>query len=114
MGGTGNLQYVGKKPIEIVIEAFEKSYIFSITSVLKGFPNTFIQAWIGRVPTVNYGVNPDGVFDDQAIGHCNETIDALKCRLSELVGSASQCKLMGGNARDYAIRTLLLAAAPAS
>ena len=45
-----NVAYLGELPVEQVNRILGESHILVNTSDFEGFPNTFIQAWMRRVP----------------------------------------------------------------
>lgn len=49
---------------------YDEAHIFIGTSDYEGFPNTFIQACIGRTPIVSYKVNPDNFILENNLGYC--------------------------------------------
>jgi glycosyltransferase involved in cell wall biosynthesis len=63
-----NVEYRGPLPQEAVNAELAKAHIFVNTSLYEGFANTFIQAWMRRATVVSLNVNPDGIFDGDAIG----------------------------------------------
>jgi glycosyltransferase involved in cell wall biosynthesis len=65
---TPNLEYVGLKTQEEVNAILARAHVFVNTSLEEGFPNTYIQAWMRRVPVVSLNVNPDDVFNREAVG----------------------------------------------
>lgn len=65
---AANIDYLGALSQSAVNELLASAHVFVNTSLHEGFPNTFIQAWMREVPVVSLHVNPDGVFDREAIG----------------------------------------------
>jgi len=65
-----NLHYLGEMPQEEVNLLFAASHILVNTSEYEGFSNTFIQAWMRKVPVLSLIVNPDNVFDNEFLGNC--------------------------------------------
>lgn len=76
-----NVDYLGQRPQSEVNQLLANATLFVNTSQYEGFPNTFIQAWLRHVPVVSLSVNPDNVFDDEALGYCAGS----EARLSEIV-----------------------------
>ncbi len=99
-----NLEYLGEKTIDEVNTVLASSHIFVNTSIAEGFPNTFIQAWMRRVPVVSASVNTDGVFDDASVGFCNGTYQGMKDAVVKLVNDAELRILMGNNAYAHALK----------
>ncbi len=105
MEKTPNLRYLGEQPIEEVNRLLSAGHIFVNTSCAEGFPNTFIQAWMRRVPTVSLDVNPDQVLSDGRIGFWAGSYDLLRHRVVELAEDNALRERMGEAARTYARQT---------
>lgn len=102
IGKMTNLQYLGEKPIQEVNQHLAQSHIFVNTSRAEGFPNTFIQAWMRKVPTLSLDIDPDGVLAKQRIGYCAGSIEELKKRVIELCDNPQRREKMGIEAQRYA------------
>jgi glycosyltransferase involved in cell wall biosynthesis len=63
-----NVDCLGQLSQRDVNAELAKAHVFVNTSLYEGFPNTFIQAWMRGAIIVSLNVNPDGVFDGDAIG----------------------------------------------
>ncbi len=97
-----NLNYLGEIPIEDVNELLALAHIFVNTSVAEGFPNTFIQAWMRKVPVVSMTFNADNVLDKNDIGFFGGTYEGLKAAVKKLIEDKKlQCE-MGERAQSYA------------
>lgn len=98
-----NLSYLGKLPIEEVNALLARSHLFVNTSRIEGFANTFIQAWMRRVPVLSLNVDPDGLLAQEGIGLCargNEV--ALLHTLREWLADTPQREQIGRRAQVYA------------
>jgi glycosyltransferase involved in cell wall biosynthesis len=65
-----NLTYLGMLPIEEVNVLLARSHVLVNTSLIEGFSNTFIQAWMRQVPVLSLNVDPDKVLEHEGIGFC--------------------------------------------
>lgn len=97
-----HLTYHGALPLDMVNAILARAHIFINTSTYEGFPNTFIQAWLRKVPVVSLNVNPDGVFDDRQVGFYAGTYEKLLEQVLELIRNPALREQMGENAAAYA------------
>lgn len=98
-----NLDYLGKLPIEEVNALLARSHLFVNTSLVEGFANTFIQAWMRQVPVLSLNVDPDGLLTQEGIGFCAQGDEAALLRtLREWLANAPQREQIGRCARAYA------------
>lgn len=98
-----NLSYLGKLPIEEVNALLARSHLFVNTSLVEGFANTFIQAWMRQVPVLSLNVDPDGLLAREGIGFCACGDEAALLRtLREWLADASQREQIGQRAQGYA------------
>lgn len=97
-----NLTYMGEQPIEEVNRQLASAHIFVNTSRAEGFPNTFIQAWMRKVPTVSLGVDPDGVLERDKLGYCANSYDELRSNVLALCDNSSLREAMGERAQQHA------------
>jgi glycosyltransferase involved in cell wall biosynthesis len=67
---VNNLEYRGELPIDEVNQILSMSHIFVNTSRFEGFPNTYIQAWMRKVPVVTLEVDMISVFTREALLRC--------------------------------------------
>lgn len=97
-----NLVYLGARPIEKINSILAEAHIFVNTSLYEGFANTFIQAWMRKVPVVSLNCNPDGVFERHKIGFFSGTYEKMLERVVELVRKPALRDAMGERAQAYA------------
>jgi len=98
-----NLTYLGKLPIEEVNALLARSHLFINTSLVEGFANTFIQAWMRQVPVLSLNVDPDGLLAQEGIGFCARGDEAaLMQTMRGLLADASQREQIGQRAQAYA------------
>lgn len=111
MGDLDNLSYLGELSMDGVNQELAKGHLLVNTSDREGFPNTFIQAWMRRVPTVSLNVDPDGVLEREGLGVCTGSYERLKEAILTLARDHRRRELMGENAERYAVKSYSLRAA---
>lgn len=64
-----NLTFIDFVPFEKIQRYFDEALIFIGTSNFEGFPNTYLQACLGKTPIVSYKVNPDNFIQEYKTGY---------------------------------------------
>jgi len=102
MANLDNFEYLREQPIEQVNKVLAKSHVFVNTSDFEGFPNTFVQAWMRKVPVVSLHVDPDNVLVREEIGFHSRTYERMVADVRRLVENTEECEEMGERAQMYA------------
>lgn len=118
-----NVLMTGTVPYEEVGTWFDRARLHVNTSDYEGFPNTFLQAWVRRVPVVSF-FDPDHLIERRGLGRRCRDLDDLCSAVDELLGDPRQCAAIGerGHAavstqyssREVALRYLELVERPVS
>lgn len=88
---------------EAANELLARSHVLVNTSRWEGFPNTFIQAWLRDVAVVSFDVNPDGVFDGDALGLCaHGDYDTLREQVRRLLLDPALRRSLAANGGAHA------------
>jgi glycosyltransferase involved in cell wall biosynthesis len=98
-----HLKYLGARPLEEVNRILDRSHILVNTSLYEGFPNTFIQAWMRRLPVVSLNSDPDDVLKERHIGFLCNSYSALLKHTQMLIRDSSLREKMGYMAQEYAL-----------
>jgi glycosyltransferase involved in cell wall biosynthesis len=99
-----NISYKGGCNIEESNRYIEKSTLFVNTSKKEGFPNTFIQSWLRKVPVISLNVDPDDLLKQRKIGTCAEgDFEDMVSNVRWLIEDANIRKEIGQNAYEYAV-----------
>lgn len=100
----GNVEFLGELPFEAVNDLLDRAHLLINTSVLEGFPNTFIQAWLREVPVASLTVDPDKVLSREGLGFCADSCEnRLADWIEEFARNPKQRAEIGRTARDYAM-----------
>lgn len=99
-----NVKYVGQISHEEVNEYLNKGHILVNTSIAEGFSNTFIQAWMRRVPVISLYCDPDNVIKRQGIGYVSNNFDQLLSDVKRLMTDCELREIMGRKARKFAMK----------
>jgi glycosyltransferase involved in cell wall biosynthesis len=57
-----NLEFIEKVPYHEIQEYYDRAKVFVNTSTFEGFPNSFIQAGLGKTAILSMCVDPDGMI----------------------------------------------------
>ena len=75
---TKNLIFIDRVPFNKIQKYFNDAKIFVNTSESEGFPNTFLQAGVGKTPILSLNVNPDNFIDEYDCGfYCGNNFEKL-------------------------------------
>jgi glycosyltransferase involved in cell wall biosynthesis len=103
IAATPNLEYRGAQRQSDVNDLLEHTDLLVNTSDYEGFSNTFIQAWMRRVPVVSLIVDPDRLLSRGGLGAVTGNEDALHDGVTALLGDPDRCAAIGARARRYAL-----------
>ena len=98
-----NLIGVGEISQDEVNTLMAKSCILVNTSIKEGFSNTFIQAWLHKLPVVSLSVNPDDILTKYKIGYHSQTFEQLCEDIQYLWEHPAECSAIGEKAFLYAV-----------
>jgi len=99
-----NIEVMGEISNDKVNELLENAHILINTSKHEGFSNTFIQAWMRRVPVISLHVDPDAILQREGIGYCSGSFIKLIHDTERLIEDNVERENMGARARKYAIK----------
>ena len=63
-----NLNFIESVPYHEIQSRYDAARVFVNTSEWEGWPNSFIQAGLGRTALLSLAVNPDGIFERFGLG----------------------------------------------
>ena len=98
-----NLFYMGEVLTEQMLNIMSHSHILVNTSEYEGFSNTFVQAWMRKVPVFSMSSNPNNVFSNYNVGAYTPSFEALVNSISELISNRKKLDAMAEDAYYYAI-----------
>ncbi len=105
VGATGNLRMTGEISHQEVNEWLHKASLVVNTSMFEGMPNSFIQAWLRKIPVLTMGVDPDNVIKNEGIGAVADDMAGMTENLVKILDDSGLRIAMGRKARDFAITT---------
>jgi glycosyltransferase involved in cell wall biosynthesis len=96
-----NLEFIEKVPYHEVQEHYDAAEIFVNTSTFEGFPNSFIQAGLGKTALLSMCVDPDGMIGVFGSGVLSGDFPALliQCAARMLSDKEKLVLMQGGSAR---------------
>jgi glycosyltransferase involved in cell wall biosynthesis len=94
----------GEVSDEKVRKILSQSHILVNTSKTEGFSNTFIEAWMHRVPVVSLNVDPDNILKENRLGFCSGDLKSLARDTTLLINDEDLRESMGDRARKYSIK----------
>jgi len=97
--------YLGPVSLEKSNEILNQASIFINTSGMEeGFPNTFIQSWLRKTPTITLNFDPDNLIEDNQLGFKAENYHGLVTYINMLLDNPNLRKEMGNNAYTFATK----------
>jgi glycosyltransferase involved in cell wall biosynthesis len=103
IAATPNLEYRGSLSQSAVNGLLEHTDLLVNTSDYEGFSNTFIQAWMRRVPVVSLRVDPDRLLSRGGLGAVTGDEDTLHERVAALLDDPDRCAAIGARARQTVV-----------
>jgi glycosyltransferase involved in cell wall biosynthesis len=82
-GALPNVTFHGQIPYHDVNDYFSKSLVFTNTSDIEGFPNSYLQAWSRGTPVVAF-FDPDGLIAREGLGVAVRTMEEMRQAVKEL------------------------------
>ena len=104
INATPNLTYLGEQPFSEVNKLLESVHLFISTSRMEGFPNTFIQAWMRKLPVISLEVDPDNIIKNYGIGYLAGSVDELTEHTIRLMNKREERETMGEKAQITALQ----------
>jgi len=102
-GAIKNLTFIPFVPFNEINIYFRRAKILVNTSNYEGFPQTFIQAAIDKVPIVSLNVNPDNFITKYKCGIvCNGNETFMTQSIQNLLSDPKQLNQLSTNAYKYA------------
>jgi glycosyltransferase involved in cell wall biosynthesis len=104
IAATPNVDYRGALSQPAVNSLLEHTDLLVNTSDHEGFSNTFIQAWMRRVPVVSLRVDPDRLLSRGGLGAvAGGDEEKLYGSVASLLDDPDRCAAIGARARRYAL-----------
>ncbi len=98
-----NLTYLGELALSETNNLFSASHIFVNTSLVEGFPNTFIQAMMRKSVIVSLNVDPDDILKNNNIGFHSKSFENLIRDVELLINDNTLRDKMAKRAYEYVI-----------
>jgi glycosyltransferase involved in cell wall biosynthesis len=98
-----NVDFMGPVPYQEVNDFFLRSRLFLNTSTIEGFPNSFLQAWIRKLPVVSF-FDPDGLIAGKGFGRVPVDTNDMAIAIGELLEDQDFAEAIGLRAHEYVVR----------
>jgi glycosyltransferase involved in cell wall biosynthesis len=99
--GIPNLEFIGFVPYARIDREFDRARVFVNTSDFEGFPNTFLQSWARRIPTVSF-CDVGGTFEHAPLATVVEDIAGMATAVERLMTDDRLWEMEGGRLQRYA------------
>lgn len=97
------LEYKGEVPTDVVLDKLSQSHLLVNTSLYEGFSNTFVQAWMRKVPVISMGSNPNNVFNNYNVGFYVPQENELLSTIANLIDHREVLNKMAEDSYSYAV-----------
>jgi len=97
-----NIRFIERIPFEKIQDYYNSAELFIGTSEYEGFPNTYVQACLGKTPIISYKVNPDNFINVNHLGYCSEgNFDLMIDQIEKIFSDEEDWKIKSENAYNY-------------
>lgn len=97
-----NVEFIERVPYHEVQNVYDSARIFVNTSEWEGWPNSFIQAGLGRVALLSLDINPDELFSRYHLGQfAAGDFQALVHSAKEMLASPGELMVMQDEAARF-------------
>jgi len=101
----GNLTVIEYLNLNETEELLKKTKIFVSTSLLEGFPNTFLQAGKFKIPVISMLINPDNFLTEHNCGlYIGDDLSKLTLASEQLINDSSLYNLLSTNIYNYVLK----------
>lgn len=98
-----NLMATGQVTFEESLSFFDEASLLVNTSLLEGFSNTYIQAWLRGVPTVVFGADPNNVIKNNKLGFVARDINDANDFITKLFASFDDYNSVSKRVKTFAL-----------
>lgn len=95
-----NLDFLGTVPFRKTSSYFRESKILICSSLIEGFPNTFIQAFSAGVPIITT-FDPSNIIEENNLGYVVKTQDELSDKFNYLLSDKEYYNIIKRNCIEY-------------
>lgn len=99
-----NVRFIESVPYGRIQRHYDRARVFVNTSEWEGWPNSFIQAGLGRAALLSLHVNPDGIFESFRPGYfADGDFPALLEAARNMIGDASGLERMQAGCERFVL-----------
>ncbi len=98
-----NLSFLGAVPYHKVNDYIGRAKVFVNTSDSEGFPNSFLQAWVRRVPVISF-FDPDGIIEQHRLGAVPANFQDMVDKVGEMLNSDDVREVVAERCRGFVLR----------
>jgi glycosyltransferase involved in cell wall biosynthesis len=96
-----NLDFHGYVPYNEINKYYLESALLINTSIVEGFPNTFLEAWGNYIPVITLDFDPDEIICEHKLGLHSKTFEQMIDDIKIMLINEKLRKEMGINSRRY-------------
>jgi glycosyltransferase involved in cell wall biosynthesis len=96
-----NLNYEGFVPPGKIEGFYERAYIYINTSVLEGFPNTYLHSWRKGVPVFTMEIDPDSIIEKNGVGVVTGNLDGMIREVKGICRAPDKRTMMSKKSLEY-------------